>query len=105
MGLLHDGIDIREPEIHIKLSDSQDDSIAAMLDHFLEVLLRVLYVVKAIIADSGMFDSRTNPPISFCVNIIASYNLHVNYIMETYNIIILFRQIYAKIYVISSRVT
>lgn len=54
--LLHDGVDVGEPEVHIELSDGKQNGVHAMVDHFPEVLLSVLDIIKTVITDGSMFD-------------------------------------------------
>ena len=62
MRLFHDGVDIGEPEVHIKFSDGEDHGIAAVLQHLLKIPLRVLDVIEAVVADASMFDCHIFSP-------------------------------------------
>lgn len=62
--LLHDGVDVGEPEVHIELGDGKQNGVHAMVEHFPEVGFRVLDIVQAVIADHSMLDSHSLSPHS-----------------------------------------
>ena len=58
MCLLDYSVNIGKPEVHVELSDGEDDGVAAVLDHLLKILFGMLDIVEAVVAYGCMLDGH-----------------------------------------------